>query len=112
LWPSTTTTSEALHVLRHVLISESRFATFDQPSLSNVRAVAMVGGVLATILGTLRVPLFRRAPLALTLLCLGALVSPALVFGGSYPGRTSLHFVPFATAMFVGTLATDRLYTR
>ena len=52
-------------VLRHVSISVSRFATFDEQSLSNVRAVPMIGGVLVTILGALRVPLFRTAPLAL-----------------------------------------------
>ena len=48
------------------------------------------------------------APVSLSLtevLSSVAMVSPALVFGGAYPGRSSLHFVPFATSMFIGTIA-------
>ena len=50
-------------------------------------------------------PLFRRVPMALSLLCIGALVAPLMVRPGAYPCRLCIYLVRIATAVCICALA-------
>lgn len=79
--------------------------TVQDPPRFDVRAVLVVGGVMAAVGGVLNVPVVRRLPLGLVLCCFGAVVGGLVARGVAYPGRFSVHLIPMAVALSVCTVA-------
>jgi hypothetical protein len=79
--------------------------TMNDPPRFDVRAVPIVFGFVAALLGVARLRPFARLPLPLVVLCLAG-ISGALVFRGiGYPGRYSVHIVPVTVTLAVCAVA-------
>jgi len=70
----------------------------NEPPHFDVRAIFVVAGMLAVLLGAIQVPGLRRLPLALSLVTVGTCLSALVVHTHNYPGRMSVPLVPFACA--------------
>jgi hypothetical protein len=75
--------------------------TMNDPPRFDVRAVPVLFGFLAALLGLARVRPFARLPLPLVVLCLAGISSALVSRGGSYPGRFSIHMVPVTVTLAV-----------
>ena len=62
------------------------------------RAVLVAAGVLLSIAALVPWPKVPRLPLSLAVVTLGAFASAFLAHTHNYPGRMSIHLVPFAVA--------------
>ena len=71
----------------------------NEPPSPDPRAVFVVIGVLVSIGVLLRLPKLNRLPFSIAVVTLGACVSSLLAHTHNYPGRMSIHLVPFAVAM-------------
>ena len=79
--------------------------TMNDPPRLDVRAVPVLFGFAAALLGLARLQPFARLPLPLVVLGLAG-VSGALVFRGiGYPGRYSIHLVPVTVTLAVCAVA-------
>lgn len=90
---------------RSGLESVMMIVTVQDPPRFDVRAVLVIGGVLAAIGGLVRAPIVRRLPMALVVFCLAAIVGGFVARGQAYPGRFSIHVIPVAVALSIGTIA-------
>jgi hypothetical protein len=88
-----------------VLHSVSALLLMNDPPRLDVRALCVSAGVVAAALSVLRVPPFTRVPLGLSMTCLGATAGSLFVHTHNYPGRMSIHLVPFAVATLVCAVA-------
>jgi len=77
----------------------------NEPPHPDIRAIAVVVGAGLALLAVLQVPRVARLPLALALVIVGSAVSSLLAHTHNYPGRMSIHLVPFAIAMTVVAVA-------
>jgi hypothetical protein len=75
------------------------------PPRPDARALPIVIGVIASILGLLGVRKFRELPLHLTVMCMAGIAGAFVARGSAYPGRFSIHLVPVAVALTVCTVA-------
>jgi len=73
----------------------------NEPPHPDVRAVMVVIGVGVALLALLQVPRIKELPLSLALVVAGALASSLVTHTHNYPGRMSIHLVPFAVAMAI-----------
>ena len=64
-----------------------------------IRALLVVAGVLLSVLALLQVPRIVRLPASIAIVTIGACVSSFIAHTHAYPGRMSIHLVPFAVAM-------------
>ena len=71
----------------------------NEPPGPDVRAALVVAGMLLSIGALLHVPRLNRLPLSVAIVSLGACVSTLFAHTHNYPGRMSIHLVPFAVAM-------------
>ena len=85
-------------------------AWMNEPPAFDPRAVLVVLGLLLSVGALLHVPRFTRLPLSVAVVTIGACVSTLLAHTHNYPGRMSIHLVPFAVAMSV--TAGARLFGR
>ena len=76
----------------------------DPPSL-DARALPIVAGVAAALLGMAGVAPFRRLPMNAVLLCLSGLVGSLVSRGTAYPGRFTVHLIPVAVTLAMCALA-------
>jgi hypothetical protein len=79
----------------------------NEPPTPDMRATLVVVGVALSLLALAQVPYVRRLPLIAAALTAGAVVGSFFAHTHAYPGRTSIHLVPLATAM--STCAASRL---
>jgi hypothetical protein len=71
----------------------------NEPPRPDVRSVIVVAGVLIAVLAALQLPIARRVPAALVLVTLGGVLGACFAHSHGYPGRFSVHLVPFASAL-------------
>jgi hypothetical protein len=89
---------------RRAVESVLMIVTVQDPPRFDIRAVLVVGGVIAAAGALLNAPLLRRLPLSLVLCCLGAIAGGLVARGVAYPGRFSVHLIPMAVALSVCTV--------
>jgi hypothetical protein len=78
--------------------------TVQDPPRFDVRAALSIGGMIASVLALAHVPVVRRLPLSLAIMCIGAVAGGFVTRGTGYPGRFSMHLMPVATAAFFAAL--------
>lgn len=71
----------------------------NEPPHTDPRAVIMVAGAVITIAALLQTPVARWVPATVVILAAGATVSAFFAHAHGYPGRFSIHLVPFASAL-------------
>jgi hypothetical protein len=81
------------------LSSVLMLVTVQDPPRFDVRSVLVVGGVALSLLALVRVPVVRRLPLGLALICVAAISGGLVVRGSAYPGRFSIHLIPVAVTV-------------
>jgi hypothetical protein len=73
----------------------------NEPPSPDPRALLVVAGALLSVLALLQVPRFNRLPVSIAVVTIGATLSTFLAHTHAYPGRMSIHLVPFAVAMAI-----------
>ena len=103
-----------LEGLSHVMGSMMMVLTMTDPPAFDVRALPIVGGMLAALGGLLGIGRLRTLPLNASVLALAGLSGSLVARGSAYPGRFSLHLIPAAVAIFMcaGALVVTALRTR
>ena len=71
----------------------------NEPPSPDARALLVAAGLLLSIGALLHVPKLHRLPLSVAIVVVGACVSTLFAHTHNYPGRMSIHLVPFAVAM-------------
>jgi len=71
----------------------------NEPPAPDPRALLVVAGLLLSVAAVLQVPKFNRLPMSVAVVAIGACVSTLFAHTHNYPGRMSIHLVPFAVAM-------------
>lgn len=94
-----------LEGLREVLASLMMVITMNDPPAFDIRAVPIILGIAAALLGLIGIPRLRALPLNASVLALSGLTGAIVARGSAYPGRFSLHLIPAAVAVFVCALA-------
>jgi len=74
-------------------------AWMNEPPSPDPRAVLVAVGLLLSVGALLQLPRVNRLPLSIAIVCVGACVSTLFAHTHNYPGRMSIHLVPFAVAM-------------
>jgi hypothetical protein len=74
-------------------------AWMNEPPSPDPRAMLVAAGLLLSVAALLQVPKVGRLPLSIAIVCVGACVSTLFAHTHNYPGRMSIHLVPFAVAM-------------
>jgi len=77
----------------------------NEPPGFDPRALVVFAGSACAVLALLQVPRFNRLPFRIAASAAGAIVGSAFAHTHNYPGRMSIHLMPFATAMTVVGLA-------
>jgi hypothetical protein len=95
---------------RRVAHSLSALVWMNEPPRPDVRSLAVAIGVLAAVAALCQVPRLRTLPLAIVLCVAGATASSFIAHTHNYPGRMSIHLVPFAIA--AAAVAMIRVATR
>lgn len=96
LRPSTIGSAEVWSRIGHSL---GALVWMNEPPRPDVRAVVVVVGAGLAVLALLQVPRLNRLSFPLALVVAGSAVSSLLAHTHNYPGRMSIHLVPFAVAM-------------
>jgi hypothetical protein len=81
---------------RRAVSSVLMLVTVQDPPRFDWRSSLVVAGAGLSVLGLLRLPLARRLPLGLALVCVAAVAGGLVVRGSAYPGRFSIHLIPVA----------------
>jgi hypothetical protein len=71
----------------------------NEPPSPDPRAVLVAVGLLLSVGALLQLPKVNRLPLSIAVVSVGACVSTLFAHTHNYPGRMSIHLVPFAVAM-------------
>jgi O-antigen/teichoic acid export membrane protein len=77
----------------------------NEPPSPDPRAILVVAGVLLSVLALLQVPRFNTLPVSIAVVTVGATLSTFFAHTHAYPGRMSIHLVPFAIAMTIAGAA-------
>lgn len=88
-------------VAENVIGSFLMVVTMSDPARLEPRAVPIVAGLAAALLGLLGAGRFRALPLNVCVLCLAGVAGAFVARGSAYPGRFSMHLVPAAVALAV-----------
>jgi len=75
--------------------------SMQEPPALDPRAVLLVVGALLSVLALLQLPWANQLPAGIALLTFGTLAGSFIAHTHEYPGRMSVHVVPFAVAMSV-----------
>ena len=86
---------------RKIAHSVSALVWMNEPPHADPRALLVVAGVLAAAGAVCQLPRLRQLPLSLVIVVLGGCASAFFVHTHNYPGRMSIHLVPFAVAAAV-----------
>jgi hypothetical protein len=95
-------TSSVVSTIQNVAGSVLMVLTMNDPPRFDVRALPLVAGVVAALLGIARVRPFDRLPMAPVILCLAGVAGALVARGSAYPGRFSVHLIPVTVALSVG----------
>lgn len=90
---------------RSALDSVLMIVTVSDPPRFDVRALLVIVGVAWAVLWLVRAPVAVRVPSGFAIVCLSALAAGLFVRGMAYPGRFSIHLLPIAVAIAVGSFA-------
>jgi hypothetical protein len=71
----------------------------NEPPRPDPRAVVMIAGVGVALAALLQLPAARRVPAAIVATTAGACLAAFFAHAHGYPGRFSIHIVPFASAL-------------
>jgi hypothetical protein len=74
-------------------------AWMNEPPSPDPRAILVAVGLLLSVAALLQMPRVNRLPLSIAIVSVGACVSTLFAHTHNYPGRMSIHLVPFAVAM-------------
>jgi len=102
VWKPAFTIAEGL---QEVAASILMVITMNDPPAFDIRALPIIGGIAAALLGLIGVPRLKSLPLNASVLALSGLTGAVVARGSAYPGRFSLHLIPAAVAVFVCALA-------
>ena len=80
----------------------------NEPARPDARAVFVASGVALAALALTQVPRVSRLPASVALACVAAMLSALFVHTHNYPGRMTIHLVPFTAALAV--IATTRAF--
>jgi hypothetical protein len=83
---------------RKVAHSLSALVWMNEPPRPDPRSLLIVGGVLAVVGAIVQVPRLRQLPAAIVAVTVGSTLSSFLAHTHGYPGRMSLHMIPFAVS--------------
>ena len=92
---------EGLSAFENVIGSVLMVVTMSDPPRFDVRALPLIAGIIAALLGLARVRPFDRLPLGAVALCLAGLIGSLVARGTAYPGRFSVHLIPVSVALAV-----------
>jgi hypothetical protein len=95
------TTVGSLIVWKRIAHSLSALVWMNEPPAPDPRALLVVAGMLLSVLALLQVPRLTRLPASVAIVTVGAALSSFVAHTHAYPGRMSIHLVPFAVAMTV-----------
>jgi hypothetical protein len=76
-----------------------------EPPAFDPRSMLVVAGAVLSLLALAQVPYFNRLPASLALVTIGAVAGSLFAHTHEYPGRMSVHVVPFAVGMSVCALS-------
>jgi hypothetical protein len=96
---------EGLSTLENVIGSVLMVVTMNDPPRFDVRALPLIAGIIAALLGLARVRPFDRLPLGAVALCLAGLIGSLIARGTAYPGRFSVHLIPVSVALAVSAVS-------
>jgi hypothetical protein len=99
------TTDEGVTPLEQLVGSVLMVLTMNDPPRFDVRALPIIAGVVASLLGVCRVRPFQRLPFNLVALCLAGMSGALVARGTAYPGRFSVHLIPVTVALTFCTLS-------
>jgi hypothetical protein len=85
-------------VWRAVTHSLAALVWMNEPAHLDPRALVVVGGAVAAAAAALQVPRVRTVPASIVCAIGGAIASAFFVHTHNYPGRMTIHLVPFASA--------------
>jgi len=83
---------------RKVVHSLSALVWMNEPPRPDPRSLLVVGGVAAAIGALLQVPRLRQLPAGIVAGVIGSTLSSFLAHTHGYPGRMSIHLIPFAVS--------------
>jgi len=86
-------------VWRVVSHSLSSLIWMNEPPRPDVRAAWVAVGAVLAVGALLQIPKLRQLPAPIALVCVAAGASSLFVHTHNYPGRMSVHLVPFAAAL-------------
>ncbi len=92
-------------ITENVVGSVLMVLTMTDPPRFDVRALPVIAGVIAAILGLIRIRPFDRLPLGAVTLCLAGMAGALVARGTAYPGRFSVHIIPVAVTLAVSAVA-------
>jgi hypothetical protein len=95
-------------VWKRIAHSVSALVWMNEPPRPDPRALLIVGGMLLSVLALLQVPRAVRLPASIATVTVGAGVSAFIAHTHAYPGRMSIHLVPFAVAMSIVAIRAAR----
>jgi hypothetical protein len=98
----------SLAVWQRIAHSVSALVWMNEPPRPDPRALLIVGGMLLSVLALLQVPRLVRLPASIAIVTVGAGVSAFIAHTHAYPGRMSIHLVPFAVAMSIVAIRAAR----
>jgi hypothetical protein len=101
LRPSTLASPAVWSRIGHSL---SALVWMNEPPHPDIRALVVLVGVVLSVLALLQVPRIKELPLSLAWVVVGSAASSLLTHTHNYPGRMSIHLVPFAVAMTIAAL--------
>jgi hypothetical protein len=81
--------------------SLSALVWMNEPPHADPRAAIVLVGAITSVLAVLQVPALRELPASLVIVTLAAMASALFVHTHNYPGRMSIHLVPFTSAATV-----------
>ncbi len=109
------TTPEGLTPLQDIASNVAMVLSMNDPPRLDPRAIPVIAGFVAALLGVVGVRPFNRLPLNAVALCLAGVAGALVARGSAYPGRFSVHLIPvtvaltmFALSLVVGHLQTSR----
>jgi hypothetical protein len=88
-------------VWKRIAHSLGALVWMNEPPAPDPRALLVVAGAVLSVLALLQVPRMSRLPASIALATIGATLSSFIAHTHAYPGRMSIHLVPFAVAMTV-----------
>jgi hypothetical protein len=86
---------------RKVVHSLSALVWMNEPPRPDARALLVAGGVLVAVAALCQVPRLRDVPASIVIVIAGSTLSSFFAHAHGYPGRMSIHLVPFAVSAAV-----------